>query len=212
MNKLPPYPVGIPPGHSYINHWYEQLRFLLNNVQINVLHNELSDLQGGSSGQYYHLTSGQHTDLTDGGDSSSHYHSSDRARANHTGTQTMSTISDLPTLASGTYTPTLTNVLNLDASTAFQCQYLRVGAVVTVSGQFSVDPTATGLTRLGISLPIASNFGATSDLGGCANSIAVASESAGIHADTTNDRAQVNWITTTTANNSMYFTFTYEVI
>lgn len=39
------------------------------------------------------------TDLTDGGDSTLHFHSSDRSRANHTGTQTMSTISDAGTLA-----------------------------------------------------------------------------------------------------------------
>ncbi|MCP4076689.1 MAG: hypothetical protein GY744_10970, partial [Gammaproteobacteria bacterium] len=37
------------------------------------------------------------TDLTDGGDSSLHFHSSDRNRANHTGTQTASTISDFDT-------------------------------------------------------------------------------------------------------------------
>ena len=37
------------------------------------------------------------TDLTDGGDSTLHFHSSDRARANHTGTQLASTISDFDT-------------------------------------------------------------------------------------------------------------------
>lgn len=37
------------------------------------------------------------TDLTDGGASTLHYHVSDRARANHTGTQTASTISDFDT-------------------------------------------------------------------------------------------------------------------
>jgi hypothetical protein len=37
------------------------------------------------------------TDLTDAGDSSLHFHSSDRNRANHTGTQTASTISDFDT-------------------------------------------------------------------------------------------------------------------
>lgn len=35
------------------------------------------------------------TDLTDGGDSTLHYHSADRDRANHTGTQLLSTISDV---------------------------------------------------------------------------------------------------------------------
>lgn len=37
------------------------------------------------------------TDLTDGGDSTLHYHASDRDRSNHTGTQTASTISDFDT-------------------------------------------------------------------------------------------------------------------
>lgn len=59
-----------------------------------VTHNYLSGLQGGTANEYYHLTNSQHTDLTDSGDSSLHYHSTDRARGNHTGTQTASTISD----------------------------------------------------------------------------------------------------------------------
>lgn len=49
-------------------------------------HNELSGLDGGQAGEYYHLTSTRHTDLTDGGDSSLHYHSADRALASATGT------------------------------------------------------------------------------------------------------------------------------
>jgi hypothetical protein len=40
------------------------------------------------------LSSGDKTDLTDGGDSSLHYHSADRSRSNHTGTQAASTVSD----------------------------------------------------------------------------------------------------------------------
>lgn len=49
-------------------------------------HTALSNLQGGTEGEYYHLTAAQWTDLTDGGDSTSHYHSSDRDLANATGT------------------------------------------------------------------------------------------------------------------------------
>jgi hypothetical protein len=40
------------------------------------------------------LTPTQATDLTDGGDSTLHYHAEDRKRSNHTGTQTSQTISD----------------------------------------------------------------------------------------------------------------------
>lgn len=55
-------------------------------------HNELAGLQGGVLGEYYHLTAAQATDLTDAGDSTLHYHATDRDRANHTGTQTATTV------------------------------------------------------------------------------------------------------------------------
>ena len=38
-------------------------------------HNDLSGLQGGTTDSYYHLTGTQHTDLTDGGETSLHSHS-----------------------------------------------------------------------------------------------------------------------------------------
>lgn len=31
MAKLPPLPVGVPPGHSYFNDWYEKMRNIINN-------------------------------------------------------------------------------------------------------------------------------------------------------------------------------------
>lgn len=46
-----------------------------------------------------HLTPTQLTDMTDAGDSALHYHASDRGRANHTGTQLASTISDFASAA-----------------------------------------------------------------------------------------------------------------
>jgi hypothetical protein len=54
-------------------------------------HNSLNSIDGGGT---YHLSSTDYTDLTDAGDSSLHYHSSDRNRSNHSGTQARSTISD----------------------------------------------------------------------------------------------------------------------
>jgi len=116
-------------------------------------------------------------------------------------------------LNSGTYTPTLFNVTNMAASTAFACQYLRVGNTVVVSGRVNVDPTAAAAaTELGISLPIASNFGATTNCGGTANGDAVVSESASIEADAANDRAAMKWITTSLAAHDMFFCFSYTVI
>lgn len=53
-----------------------------------------ADLQNINTSAYTHFTAIDHADLTDAGDSSLHFHSADRARANHTGTQLSSTISD----------------------------------------------------------------------------------------------------------------------
>jgi hypothetical protein len=54
-----------------------------------------------NSASYYHLTQTQTLDLTDLGDTSLHYHSSDRDRANHTGSQAISTITGLQTAIDG---------------------------------------------------------------------------------------------------------------
>lgn len=240
---IPPQPVGVSPGHSFWNDWIEKIRKVVNELSNGLLnHNALQNIQGGSVSERYHLTNTQHTDLTDGGDSALHFHSddrnsanftgtnwtdltdagdstlhfhaSDRARANHTGTQTMSTISDLPTLTSGTYTPTLTDVANLDGSTAYQCQYLRVGSVVTVSGRVDVNPTsAATLTIISLSLPIASNLADTNDLGGTAATVDdITTQAAGMYADTANNRAFLQWRATDTTNHNMFFSFTYRII
>lgn len=70
-------------------------------VSTTLVTNLNSDLLDGQEGSYYldsaNFTGTNWTDLTDAGDSSLHFHSTDRARANHTGTQTASTISDFDT-------------------------------------------------------------------------------------------------------------------
>lgn len=134
-------------------------------------------------------------------------------RSNHTGTQTISTLSDLPTLSSGAYLPTLTNVANLDASTNYSCQYLRIGSSVTVSGKIYLDPTAaTVLTRLGISLPIASTLANSNECAGVAFASGISGQGAAIIADTTNHRAELQFISVDITNQPMYFTFTYRII
>ena len=197
--KIPPAPVGTLPGSSYWNDWYEKIRTLINSGTISQLwssidftasnitdivtraHNNLQSFQGGTAGEYYHLTSAQNTTVG--------------------------------TLASGTYTPTLTNVANLDASTAYEAQYMRVGSVVTVSGRVDIDPTlAATSTQLGISLPIASNLGATEDCAGTAFCTAVAGMGAAILGDAANNRAQLQYISSDINNQPMYYTFTYGVI
>lgn len=117
-------------------------------------------------------------------------------------------------IGSGTYTPTLTNVTNVGASTAYACQWMRVGNVVTVSGKVDIDAAlaASTATELGVSLPIASNFAAEENLGGDAVSDSVASLSARIRADSTNDRAAIVFKAISLTNDSYSFTFTYLVL
>lgn len=81
---LPPTPVGVPPGHSFWNDWYEKLRTIVNQGSISVLwgninfsgsnitsiasraHNNLQSIQGGTAGEYFHLTAAQYAALTAG--------------------------------------------------------------------------------------------------------------------------------------------------
>lgn len=115
---------------------------------------------------------------------------------------------------SGTYTPTLTNSINVTASTAYTCQYMRVGNVVTVSGRVDIDPGALQDTTLGVSLPIASNFSANENLGGTfVSQETTANKTPGvIYADAANDRATFFFRATSAANGSFSFSFTYQII
>lgn len=116
-------------------------------------------------------------------------------------------------LAHGTYTPTLTNTTNIDASTPRQATYMRVGNTVTVSGQLDIDPTTTlTATLLGISLPIASNFSTAYQGGGTASATGIASMTGGIEADPTNDRVSLKFIATDVTNQTMCFSFSYQII
>lgn len=123
-----------------------------------------------------------------------------------TGTLTLSNGAVL----SGTYTPTLTNSSNIDASTAADLSYYRVGDKVTVFGSVEIDPTAAASTTLGISLPIASNFGAVGD---CAGTIMRGTGGQGhVAADAANDRASAVFVATVTSNATYYLHFSYRII
>jgi len=119
---------------------------------------------------------------------------------------------DVDTIASGVYTPTWTIVSNLDAITAVQCQYMRVGDIVTVSGHVAIDPTSGAvLCRARATLPIASNLAATAD---CMGVVASASfgEAGAILGDATNNAADLFLLAVSTTNHTCGFSFTYRVI
>lgn len=119
----------------------------------------------------------------------------------------------LSVVAASTYTPTLTNVANLDGSTAYACQYIRIGPNVVVSGKVDINPTAGAtLTQLGISLPVASNIGAQEQCAGTAFASGIAGQGAAIRGDAANDRAEMAWISADVTNQPMYFSFLYRII
>ena len=196
--KIPPAPIGALPGSSYWNDWYEKLRNLINSGSISQLwasidftasnitdiitraHNNLQSFQGGTAGEYYHLTSAQNATVA--------------------------------TLASGTYTPTLTNVTNITSSTAYVCQYMRVGEVVTVSGRLDIDPTAAGDVELGVSLPLASNFTAEENCGGVAVNHSTTESAMAILGDATNNRATFQSTKVFNVAHDVHFTFTYRIL
>lgn len=83
MFKLPPSPVGVPPGHSFWNDWYEKIRTIVNSPVVanwtdidftssNLTsittrnHNDLQNFQGGTAGQYYHTTAAQNAAIVAG--------------------------------------------------------------------------------------------------------------------------------------------------
>lgn len=110
------------------------------------------------------------------------------------------------------YTPTLTNVTNVSASTAYPTQYSRVGRVITVSGQIEIDPTAAGAFEVGISLPVASDIQQVYHCTGTCVSSDITDSSAYIKGDVANDRASLNGTAVNVASHLFYYVFTYRVI
>lgn len=113
----------------------------------------------------------------------------------------------------GMYTPTITEIANLDDSEPYQCQWMRVGDVVTVSGYLEANPTTLNLqTTLTIELPFASTFEDLFNAGGSAVSGGVQRECAAIGAEASSGTAFMTWKAGSTANTGFQFSFTYLII
>ena len=113
---------------------------------------------------------------------------------------------------SGTYTPTLTNTSGITSSAASACQYMRVGNVVTVSGQVQIFPNGSDF-NMKMTLPIASAFTASRQASGhfSANGSYLLSGGT-IAADVAGDRFLFLGNDTTSANLFFIFTSTYQVL
>lgn len=128
-------------------------------------------------------------------------------------TGTVALTSDIPTTASGTYSPTFTSVANLDSTPTGNAQYMRIGTVVTVSGEFTANPTlAATQTTFGMSISVASNFANSYNCGGTAFCGNIAGMGAAVNADATNDRANITWVSSDLNSQTWSFTFSYSII
>lgn len=85
ITPVPPDKIG--ECHNW-REWFSRIYLLLNGSvagSVPISHNALTGLQGGLANEEYHLSNAEHTGLTGLGDTTLHYHSSDRALANATG-------------------------------------------------------------------------------------------------------------------------------
>lgn len=115
-------------------------------------------------------------------------------------------------LAAGTWTPTLTSVGNVTATTAFDSTYTRVGDVVSFAGRVNMQATAAGAASFRMSLPIASDFNSLSQAAGTVNTQLAGSNITGaILADTATDTLTVQINAIDTSNRAYSFTGQYLV-
>ena len=118
-----------------------------------------------------------------------------------------------PGMSTGSYTPTLTGVLNVTATTAYPAYYCRLNNNVIVFGTCGVNPTAIARTQVGISLPVASAFTESIQANGISSALTGGDVRAGqIYGDYTNDRVQLDWFCATTGNQNIRFLFAYTVL
>lgn len=113
---------------------------------------------------------------------------------------------------SGTYTPVITAVQNVTSPSGYDCQYSRVGNVVTVSGMFSVSPVSVNTnTRVSIELPIPCNFSAAESCGGSLFGIGTPGVGGSIAASPSLDKAVGQWWPPSTGVTDYVFHFTYLI-
>jgi hypothetical protein len=111
---------------------------------------------------------------------------------------------------SGTYTPTLTAIANIAASTSAVCHYMRMGAEVIVYGSVVVRANSeSSTTRIQITLPIASNFAVSGNAWGYGHHNEAAVD---VYVDTATDKVQCDWLSDTLSSRGLYFSFMYTII
>jgi len=120
---------------------------------------------------------------------------------------------NLNTIVSDVYTPTLTNTTNIASSTPAICQYFQIYNVLTVSGQVTIQATATGACNLKMTLPVASKFTFSGQAAGTfATTTAGGTAQGAILADIVGDQFEFRFTATNTASTVYAFTATYQLV
>ena len=174
-----------------------------NDINTDITGAELEELTDGSE-----TTLHDHAGLVTNGDSHDHL-GGDGAQIAY------SSLSGTPALVGSVWTPTLFNTANLDGSTAYEGQYMRVGNTVTASVWVDVDPTTTSVQcTLGMSLPVASDFTTAQQCIGFASTFVTAGaiELMSVYADTANNRVIIEWIANSVSNHGCLVMFTYQIL
>lgn len=115
--------------------------------------------------------------------------------------------------SSGTYTPTVTGLANVASISVYGVfTYSRVGNIITVFGNVLVDPTAgTAITTFAITLPVASNFTATTNVNGVAGNYGAWFRPGIVFADTVNDRMECDIYALSTTSDYVVISAQYIV-
>lgn len=119
-----------------------------------------------------------------------------------------------PDFGSGTFNPSLSGLVNIASIAFYAAQYIRVGNVVTVSGKVIIDPISTlTLTQIESTLPIASDFANEFELAGSgASTTSSPCEPIAIKANTSTNKAQINYFPVSTGSNDFFYSYTYLII
>jgi hypothetical protein len=116
-------------------------------------------------------------------------------------------------IRSGTYTPTATSITNISSSTTRKCNWSRVGNIVTVCGSVTITTTTNGLTQLGLSLPITSNFGTIYEASGNVIATTTNTHYGTVYSNVANDYVVIEFAHTGTPGaDDFRYTYSYEVI
>lgn len=114
-------------------------------------------------------------------------------------------------LAGSTYTPTISNVTNTSALTAYSHNYMRIGSFVHVSGVCDFTVTAAVSTDVSLTLPVASNFANHYDAHGTGFSDGK-DQGCILYADATSNLVFIHFVAKGTGAHTFRYEFTYRII